>query len=167
MTQEGAWMSLNIKYALARNSGRKHTGSRACWTALLSFAAGSLLPAHWTHLEDVRAENHRVFQLEIYHAVPGKVPALEERFRSASQLQAKHNLDVIGYWVPTDNTDPAFANTFVYLVAHANQEEAKKNWEAFHSDPAFQEYIKSEGAEKLIEGVDSTFMRPTDYSAMK
>lgn len=160
-------MSLNIDYIYARIRGRKRTGWRACWTALLSFAAGSLLTAHWTHLEDVRAENHRVFQLEIYHAVPGKVPALEERFRSASQLQAKHNLDVIGYWVPTDNTDPAFANTFVYLVAHANQEDAKKNWDAFHSDPAFQEYVKSERTEKLIEGVDSTFMRPTDYSTMK
>src|ERR1700683_4097839 len=100
---------------------------KTCGTALLSFAAGSLLTAYWTHVEDVKAESHRVFQLEIYHAVPGKVPKLEERFRSASQLQAKHNLDVIGYWVPTDptfgNTDPAFANTFVYLVAHANQEK--------------------------------------------
>jgi hypothetical protein len=144
---------------------------KTCGTALLSFAAGSLLTAYWTHVEDVKAESHRVFQLEIYHAVPGKVPALEERFRSASQLQAKHSLDVIGYWVPTDstfgNTDPAFANTFVYLVAHPNQEDAKKNWDAFHSDPAFQEYVKSESAEKLIEGVDSTFMRPTDYSVMK
>jgi hypothetical protein len=55
----------------------------------------------------------------------------------------------------------------VYLIAHANQEDAKKHWDAFHSDPAFQEYVKSEAAEKLIEGVDSTFMRPTDYSVMK
>jgi len=160
-------MSLNINDIFARIRGRKRTGWSACRTTLLSFAAGSLLTAHWTHLEDVKADSHRVFQLEIYHAVPGKVPALEERFRSASQLQVKHNLDVIGYWVPTDNTDPAFANTFVYLVAHANQEDAKKNWDAFHSDPAFQEYVKSERAEKLIEGVDSTFMRPTAYSAMK
>jgi hypothetical protein len=151
-------MSLSLKYVLSL------IGWRVCGTALLSFAAGSLLTFHWTHEEDVKAESHRVFQLEIYHAVPGKVPALEERFRSASQLQAKHNLEVIGYWVPTDT---AFANTFVYLVAHANQEDAAKNWDAFHSDPAFQEYVRSERAEKLIEGVDSTFMRPTDYSAMK
>jgi hypothetical protein len=164
-------MNLNINDLLTRIDCRKRTGWRACGTALLSFAAGSLLTAHLTHLKDVKAESHRVFQLEIYHAVPGKVPALEERFRSASRLQAKHNLDVIGYWVPTDSTsgnmDSAFANTFVYLVAHANQEDARKNWDAFHSDPAFQEYVKSESTEKLIEGVDSTFMRPTDYSVEK
>jgi hypothetical protein len=160
--------SMRLKCVLSGIDGRKYIGWRVCGTALLSFAAGSLLTAHWMHVEDVKAESHRVFQLEIYHAVPGKVPALEERFRSASQLQAKHNLDVIGYWVPTDSTSgAAFANTFVYLVAHANQEDAKKHWDAFHSDPAFQEYVKSETAEKLIEGVDSTFMRPTDYSVMK
>jgi len=164
-------MRQNLRYVLARIDSWKRARGRACWTALLSFAAGSLLTAHWTHVEHVKADSNRVFQLEIYHAVPGKVPALVERFRSASQLQAKHNLDVIGYWVPTDsapdNMDPAFANTFVYLVAHANQEDAKKDWDAFHSDPSFQEYVKSERAEKLIEGVDSTFMRPTDYSVMK
>jgi hypothetical protein len=161
---------MNLKYVLARVDSWKRTGWAACGTALVSFAAGSLLTAHFAQVEDVKAESHRVFQLEIYHAVPGKVPALEERFRSASQLQAKHNLDVIGYWVPdstSGNLDPAFANTFVYLVAHANQEDANKNWDAFHSDPAFQQYVKSERAEKLIEGVDSTFMRPTDYSVMK
>lgn len=129
------------------------------------------MTACFNHMEEVRADTNRVFQLEIYHAVPGKVPALEERFRSASKLQARHNLDVVGYWAPMDsafgNTDPSFANTFVYLVAHASQEEAKKNWDSFHADPAFQEYVNSEKAEKLIEGVNSTFMRPMDYSAMK
>ncbi len=142
-----------------------------CTIALVSFAAGSLMTAHLTHVSEVRADSNRVFQLEIYHAVPGKVPALEERFRSASKLQAQHHLNVVGYWVPinTDSkeTDPTFANTFIYLVAHPSLEDAKKNWDAFHSDPAFQEYVQSEKAEKLIEGVNATFMRPTDYSAMK
>jgi hypothetical protein len=66
------------------------------------------MTAHLTHLREVRADSNRVFQLEIYHAVPRKVPALEERFRSASKLQAKHDLNVVGYWVPVDS---AFAET--------------------------------------------------------
>jgi hypothetical protein len=114
----------------------------------------------------VRADSHRVFQFEIYRAVPGKVPALKERFGSFSKLQAKHGLDVVGYWVPEDaqfiQTNPAFANTFVYLVAQASKEDAKTYWDAFHADPAFQEDVQSEKAEQLIQGVDSTFMRPTD-----
>jgi hypothetical protein len=99
------------------------------------------------------------------------VPALAERFRSASKLQVRHGLQVVGYWIPEDAkftpTNPAFANTLVYLVAHASQQEAKTHWDAFHADPAFQEYLQSEKVEQLIEGVDSTFVQPTDSSATK
>src|ERR1700739_1747332 len=83
-------------------------------TALVYFALGSLLTAHFMHLKEEWADSHRVFQLEIHHAVPGKVPAREERFCSTSKLQARHGLDVVEYWVPEDA--PAFANKFVYLV---------------------------------------------------
>jgi hypothetical protein len=41
---------------------------------------------------------------------------------------------------PNDN--PVWANTLIYLVAHPSQEQAKKNWEALHSDLAFPEYRK-------------------------
>jgi NIPSNAP len=140
-----------------------------CGVVLVSFAAGSLLTARLMHAEQVRADSSRVFELMVYHAVPGKVPALESIFRDVAKLQAKHDLNVIGYWVPND--DPAWANTFIYLVAQPSREEAKKNWAALHADPAFPEYRKQ--AIPLIEKVneeyrvDEVYMRPTDYSAMK
>ena len=105
----------------------------------------------------------------IYHTLPGKVPALESIFRDVSKLQAKYNLNVIGYWVP--NEDPAWKDTFVYLVAHPSRKAAQANWHALHSDPEFLPYRKS--AEPLIEQVsgdfkvDEVYMRPTDFSALK
>jgi hypothetical protein len=138
-------------------------------TALASFAAGSLITARLTHLKRVRADSSRVFELLVYHAVPGKVTALESIFRDVSRLQAKHDLNVVGYWVPND--DPAWADTFIYLVAHPSLGEAKKNWAALHADPAFPEYRKQ--ASQLIDKVDEryrvdeVYMRPTEYSAMK
>jgi hypothetical protein len=147
----------------------KWKGWMVCGTALVSFAAGSLLTAHLTHLNQVRADSNHVFELMVYHTVPGKVPALESIFRDVSKLQAKYNLNVAGYWVP--NNDPAWANTFVYLVVHPSLEEAKKNWHALHADPAFPQY--REQAVPLLEKVgeefkvDEVYMRPTDYSAMK
>ena len=164
-------MQTNHKLALAVLNRWKSKGWIVCVTALVSFATGSLITAHLAQVNQVRADSSRVFELNIYHAVPGKVPALEERFRSASKPIAQHNLDVVGYWVPGDDpasaNDPAWANTFVYLVAHRSWDEANKNWEAFHADPAFQEYLKSERANKLIEKVDEVHMRPTDFSPMK
>jgi hypothetical protein len=43
----------------------------------------------------------------------------------------------------------------------------KKNWDAMFADPAFQEMVKSEQADKLVEKVDVTYMHPTDFSPMK
>jgi hypothetical protein len=140
------------------------------WTtyclALVSIVAGSLLASRLLHVKQVRADSNRVFELRVYHAVPGKLPALESRFRdTTSKLLARHNLNVVGYWV-SENA-PASDNTFIWIVAHASREEAKTNWGAMFADPAFQEMVKSEQAEKLVEKVDVTYMRPTDFSSMK
>jgi hypothetical protein len=134
--------------------------------AVVSFAAGSFTTARLVHLNQVRADSNRVFELRVYHAVPGKLPELESRFRdTTSKLLAKHDLKVVGYWVPEDAH--AWENTFVDITAYASREEANKNWDAMMSDPEFQEVIKSEQANKLVEKIDSTYMRPTDFSPMK
>jgi NIPSNAP len=137
-----------------------------CIAALLSFVAGSLVTARLTHVRHASANSDRVFELRIYHTLPGKESALESRFRdTTSKLLAKHDLQVVGYWVP-ENT-PAWDNTFVFMVAHASMDEGKKNWAAFAADPEFQAVIKSEQADKTVEKIDVTYMRPTDFSPMK
>jgi len=138
--------------------------------AIVSFAAGSLVSAHLTPHVQARGDSNRVFELLMYHTRPGREPALESIFRDASVLMAKHGIDVVGYWVP--DGDPAWADTFVYLVAHPSREDAKRNWDAVHAEPAMKEYVKQAAAD-IIEKVDNkyhvdeVYMRPTDYSAMK
>lgn len=146
--------------------GWKSTGMTVCGVVLVAFAAGSLVTARLMHFNRVRADSNRVFELRVYHTVPGKVPALESRFRdTTSKLLAKHDLNVVGYWVPEDA--PAWDNTLIFMVAHSSREEAKKNWDATRADPGFQEMIKSEQTDKLVEKLDVTYMRPTDFSPMK
>ena len=154
---------------LAAGSARRFKGWMVCGAALLSFAAGALLTARLMHVKQVRADNNRVFELMVYHTLPGKVPELVSIFRDVAKLQAKYDLNVLGYWVP--NEDPAWANTFIYIVAHPSREAAQKNWNAMHADPAFPEQRKQ--AAPLIEKddqgyrVDEVYMRPTDFSALK
>src|ERR1700741_2782582 len=141
----------------------KFRGYSLCAIALLSFTAGSVITARLAHIDRVRADSNRVFELRIYRTVPGKLPALETRFRDIySKLLAKHDLQVVGYWVPEGAAD--WDNTFVYLVAHSSREEAKKNWGPVVADPEVREVIKSEEANKLVEKIDRTYMRPTDFS---
>jgi hypothetical protein len=81
----------------------------------------------------------------------------------------ENDLSVVGYWLPDD--DSPWKNTFVYLVAQPSKEDAKKNWDALHADPAFPPNRKA--AAPLIEqvkgeyNVEEVFMRPADFSAMK
>ena len=140
------------------------------WTifgiGLVCFAAGSLVTTRLMHVNQVRADSNRVFELRVYHFVPGKLPALESRFRdTTSKLLAKHDLKVVGDWVPEGAPD--WNNTFVDILVHPSQEEAKKNWDAMRADPEFQEMAKSELTDKLVEKVDLTYMHPTDFSPMK
>jgi len=138
----------------------------ACAIGLLCFAAGLLVASRLSHLQQASADSNRVFELRVYHAVPGKLPALESRFRdTTSKILARHNLNVVGYWV----TDGASAsdNAFIWVVAYTSPEEGKKNWDAMRADPEFQRVISAEQAEKLVEKVDVTYMRPTDFSPLK
>jgi NIPSNAP len=149
----------------------KHSlaGWIVCGTVVVSFVAGSVVTPRFARGYEVRGDTNRVFELRIYHAVTGKGPALESLFRDASKLMAKHGINVVGYWVP--NEDPAWKDTFIYLVAHSSRDEAKKNWDALHVDLEFRPYIES--AKPLIQKagdqyqVDEVYMRPTDFSPMR
>ena len=144
----------------------KSKGWSVCVVALVSFTAGSLVAARLAHVDHVRADSNRVFELRVYHTVPGKLPELESRFRDIySKRLAKHDLQVVGYWVPEGAAD--WDNTFVYLVAHSSREDAKKNWNAMLADPEVQEAINAEETNKLVEKIDRAYMRPTDFSPMK
>lgn len=162
-------MKISFPSARVVRGFRTGEGWRLAATLLAAFAVGSLLTAYLTHVKEARADRTRVFELMIYHTLPGKAPALESIFRDVSKMQEKYGVHVIGYWVPDE--DPAWKDTFIYVVAHPSRKDAAKNWAALHADPAFPPYRKAaaEIIEKSGEGykVDEVYMRPTDFSALK
>ena len=116
-----------------------------------------------------RAEDakERVFEMRTYTATHGKLDALNARFRNHTcKLFVKHGMQLVGYWVPTDG--PKAENTLIYILAFPSKEAADKSWKAFRED---QDWIKakndSEVNGKLVEKVESVFMKPTDYSPLK
>lgn len=130
----------------------------------MAFQKGRLSPM------PVEAASGHLYELMVYHALPGKATALETIFRDVSHLQAQHGLHAIGYWVPKDN-DPAWRDTFVYLLVHADRQSAEANWKALHADPAFKPFRAA--AAPLIQQkdgdflVDEIYMSPTKYSDFK
>jgi len=140
--------------------------ARFCAFLALAFVAGSLLTVQFMK-NDVHAQSKRVFELRTYHALPGRLPALQARFRDNTlKLFVKHGMTNVGYWTPLDA--PASENTLVYILAHASRDAAKKSWDDFRNDPEWQAVAKASEADgKIVEKVESVFMDATDYSPLQ
>lgn len=112
-------------------------------------------------------QNTRVFELRTYTTHPGKLDALNARFRNHTvKLFEKHGMTNVVYMTPLDA--PQSENTLVYLLAHKSREAAKASFDAFRNDPDWvKARTESEAAGPIVVKVDSVFLKPTDYSPMK
>jgi hypothetical protein len=105
-----------------------------------------------------------VYELRIYHAVPGKIENLVARFRDHTmKLFANYGIKSVAYWTALD--EPVKSSTFFYILEHPSREAAAANWKAFQDDPEWKRVkAKSEENGKLVEKIDSTFLTLTDFS---
>ncbi len=136
-----------------------------CLFALLGLAGAAALPAAAEEKEkDVKKADTRYFELRTYHAAPGKMDALNARFKEhTNSLFKKHGMEIIGFW--TDVNKP---EVLVYMLAYPTKEAREKSWKAFQSDPEWKKAKdESEKNGKLVEKVDQQFLTPTDYSPIK
>src|SRR3954468_14702263 len=105
----------------------------------------------------------RVFEIRTYHCLPGRLEALNKRFREHTmKIFEKHGMTNIAYWTFEDS--PAKENTLIYVISHASRAQAKKNWDEFNNDPEWKQVsADSEKDGKIVEKVDSVFVDATDY----
>ena len=110
------------------------------------------------------AKSNTVYELRMYHVMPGKMDDLVARFRDHTmKLFADHGIKSVAYWTAQD--EPVKSSTFFYMLEHPSREAAAANWKAFQADPEWQR-VKAESEEngKLVEKIDSTFLTLTDFS---
>jgi uncharacterized protein (DUF1330 family) len=110
----------------------------------------------------------RVFELRIYHTNDGKLIDLHKRFRDHTcRLLRKHGAELIGFWTPLDEKDGK-GSKLIYLVAFPSREAAKETWQAFSNDPEWKQvYAESHKDGVLVNRVESVYLEPTDYSALR
>jgi hypothetical protein len=137
---------------------------KSSWVFLV---VGLILGAGLSSLRAADAPPARVFEMRTYYTFPGKLDALNKRFREHTLRKfQEHGMTNIGYWVPQDS--PRHENTLVYVISHASREQAKLNWAAFSADPEWQKIAAdSQKDGKIVEKIESVFMDATDYSAIK
>ncbi len=107
----------------------------------------------------------RCFELRTYTAASGKMDALLSRFRDHTlALFAKHGMTQIGYWMRTDEG----TSQLIYLLAHQSKDTGAESFKSFRADPAWIDAKKiSEANGSLTDKVESVYMAPLDFSAIK
>jgi hypothetical protein len=110
---------------------------------------------------------NRLFELRTYHAVPGKLDALQARFANHTLgFFAKHGMTVVGFWVARDaNGQPG--NDLVYLLAFEDSQAREQSWETFRADPGWATArADSEVNGPLLISLESVILDPTSYSPL-
>jgi hypothetical protein len=106
-----------------------------------------------------------LYELRTYDVVPGKLPAVHERFQQqVLPLFAKHGITHIGFW--TCAIGPS-ANQIRYLLAWADLAAREQIWGGFASDPdwlAVRAETEKDGP--LIERAENMILAPTSYSQL-
>jgi hypothetical protein len=110
----------------------------------------------------------QVFELRTYSQLPGRNPAILARFKDHTmKLFKQHGMKNIAYFT-TIEKDPAVQSKLVYLISHSSEEDAKSNWSGFVNDPKWKKVAAdSEKDGKIIEKIESVYMKPTSFSTIR
>ncbi len=140
----------------------------ACFATLMAMTSASAQTMPQQAASPSLVNTSKVYELRTYHAFPGKLEDIHKRFREHTlEIFARHDMKVVGFWGPTDQAKGS-ENTLIYLLEFPSREAAAQAWKAFASDPEWQKVSKaSEVNGKLLEKVDSVFMKATDYAPVK
>ena len=107
-----------------------------------------------------------LYEMRIYHCVPGRLPALHKRFEESTlKLWKKHGIRQVGFW--TDLIGDS-NQKLTYLLAWESLAEREKKWNAFASDPAWiAKRAESEKDGPIVAHSENSILAPTAYSKLK
>jgi len=107
-----------------------------------------------------------IYELRVYHCVPGRLPALLKRFDTITlKIWERHGIKQAGFWtvgIGESNQD------LYYMLAWESLADREKKWDAFQADP---EWISSRAeTEKdgpIVASVNNQMLLPTAFSSVK
>ena len=135
---------------------------RSAIFASLALAAAVMPAAAQETALDPRAA---LYELRVYHAEPGKLDALNARFREHTlKLFEKHGMRNVAYWVEQPTAESPDGKV-IYVLAFPSREAREASWASFLADPEWQEVAANSQVDgKLIARIESTLMSLADYS---
>jgi hypothetical protein len=107
-----------------------------------------------------------IYELRIYHAVPGQLPALISRFQNHTiQIWEKHGIHQAGFWTTLIGKSN---QQLTYMLTWDSLAEREKRWSAFITDPEWLAVSKeSEKNGPLVQNISNELLTPTAFSSVK
>lgn len=107
-----------------------------------------------------------LYELRVYHCVPGRLPALLKRFETITlELWAKHGIRQAGFWtvaIGESNQD------LYYLLPWDSLAERERKWNAFLADPDWiAKRAETERDGPIVASISNTILQPTSFSTVK
>lgn len=107
-----------------------------------------------------------IYELRVYHCVPGRLPALLKRFDTITlKLWEKHGIRQAGFWtvaVGESNQD------LYYMLQWESLAEREAKWDAFAADPEWLEKrAETEKDGQIVASISNSFLQPTSFSSVQ
>lgn len=108
-----------------------------------------------------------IYEMRIYHCLPGRLAALNERFsKTTLRLWKKHGIRQVGFF--TDVIGDNCNAKLTYLLQWKDLAEREQRWNAFASDPAWiAARAASEADGPILARVENSILAPTAYSKLR
>ena len=107
-----------------------------------------------------------IYELRVYHCVPGRLPALIKRFDTITlKLWEKHGIRQAGFWTVLIGES---SMDLYYLLQWESLAEREKKWTTFMSDPDWiAKRAESERDGPIVASISNTILQPTAFSSVK
>jgi hypothetical protein len=107
-----------------------------------------------------------LYELRVYHCVPGRLAALLKRFETVTlRMFEKHGIRQAGFWTTQIGES---SNDLHYFLAWESLAEREKKMGAFMADPEWlAARAESERDGPIVASIDSRIMQPTAFSSVK
>ncbi len=107
-----------------------------------------------------------IVEMRVYHCLPGRLPALQDRFRNTTlPFFEKYGIEPIGFWTTLVGESN---QSLTYMLKWASLADRESRWAAFQSDQDWQtKRAASEAQTPIVARIENSFLTPTDFSPLR
>jgi NIPSNAP len=107
-----------------------------------------------------------LYELRVYHCVPGRLPDLLKRFDTITLgIWKRHGIEQAGFWTTGIGESNQALHYFLKWESLADRE---KKWTAFLADPEWiSARAETEKNGQIVARVENCILQPTSFSAAR